>query len=317
MKINGGAILIALAAFSFLAGAVFLGMNRTYAVAGPKPAAEGLTPHESADGERPPAPAPAVLPAPAAAVPSAFVEAERNLQLAREANKGKDYDLAVSYLNEALRLRPDYRDALLERWLARGMANQWPEALADATAVLRLSSGDAELAQGYNSRGFAQLQLKNYDGAIRDCCEALRLGRKLTAVYITRGDAYRMKIEPEKAIADYSTAIQLDPNGGDFYTKRGQAYHLMGKVDEAFADFSRSIELKPNAVSYFFRGCYRSNRGQHAAAIQDAWAARALDLQYAPAYSLLACSYAGLGDGQNAAIYRAKYEELTRQQSGK
>jgi tetratricopeptide (TPR) repeat protein len=318
MKINGGAILIALAAFGFLVGAVFLGMNRTRAEAALKPAAEGPPPHESADGERPPAPAPAVLPAAAAAMPSAFVEAERNLQLARVAEQGKDYDLAVSYLNEALRLRPDYRDALVARWDAHGAAQQWPEALADANAVLRLSSNDAELAQGYAARGFFQLGLKNYDAAIRDCCEALRLGRKTADVYSNRGLAYCIKHEREKAIADYSMAIQLDPNDGDIYTRRGQAYYQVDKFDGAFADSSRSIELKPNAVAYAVRGSCRYNWKQYASAIQDARSALALDPQYGVAYVVLAASYRGLGDGQNAAIYDAKFQELlTRQQLGK
>jgi tetratricopeptide (TPR) repeat protein len=317
MKINGGTILIAFAACGFLAGAVFLGMNRTRADAGLKPVTDGPTQRESVDEARPPALAPTTSPVAAAAMPSAFVEAERNLQLARVAYQGKDYDLAISYLNEALRVRPDYREALVARWVARGMANQWAEALADATAVLRLSSGDAELAQGYSSRGFTQLQLKNYDAAIRDCCEALRLGRKLTAVYITRGDAYRMKNEPEKAIADYSTAIQLDPNDKFAYTERGRAYFLAGKYDEAFADSSRAIELMPNAVAYAIRGGCRANWKQYAPAIQDARAALALDPQYAAAYILLTDSYGRLGDVQNAAIYRGRYEELTRQQSGK
>jgi tetratricopeptide (TPR) repeat protein len=317
MKINGVAILVAFAAFGFLGGAVFLGMNRTRADAGLKPAAEGPTQRESVDGVRPPAPTPTTLPTAAAAMPSAFVEAERNLQLARVALQGKDYDLAVSYLNEALRLRPDYRDALLERWLARVGANQWPEALADANAIIRLASNDAELAQGYGLRAMAQDSLKNYDAAIRDCCEALRLGRKISIVYVVRGEAYRMKNEAEKAFADYSMAIQLTPNDGDIYTRRGQAYFLAGKYDEAFSDSSRAIELMPNAVAYAVRGGCRAGRKQCTLAIQDARAALALDPQNAMACRVLAASYGMLGDEQNSAIYDAKSQELTRQQSGK
>jgi len=55
---------------------------------------------------------------------------------------------------------------------------------------------------------------KDFDGAIADLTEAIRLEPSSTLAYYTRGMVYHSKNEFDAAIADFSKAIQLEPKDG-------------------------------------------------------------------------------------------------------
>jgi tetratricopeptide (TPR) repeat protein len=75
----------------------------------------------------------------------------------------------------------------------------------------------------------------------------------------SRGGIYKERKDYDRAIADYSEAVKLDPQHADAYINRGTAYDSKGDNDAAAADFSRVIELKPNnPLGYYDRGYIRS-----------------------------------------------------------
>ena len=54
-----------------------------------------------------------------------------------------------------------------------------------------------------------------------------------------------MKGEFDKAIADYTESIRLNPQRAETYWGRGHAYAEKGEFDKAIADFTESIRLDP------------------------------------------------------------------------
>ena len=62
--------------------------------------------------------------------------------------------------------------------------------------------------------------------------------------YSGRGSAYVGKGDYDKAIADYTEAMRLDPKLADAYCGRGGAY-VKGDCDKAIADYSEAIRLNP------------------------------------------------------------------------
>lgn len=50
----------------------------------------------------------------------------------------------------------------------------------------------------------------------------------------------------DKAIADYTEAIRLKPDYADAHYNRGNAYYYLQQYDEAVADYSEVIRLKPD-----------------------------------------------------------------------
>jgi tetratricopeptide (TPR) repeat protein len=64
----------------------------------------------------------------------------------------------------------------------------------------------------HRSRGKTWHDQKEYDKAIADYGEAVRLDPKYAAAYLGRGVSWLAKKEYDKAMADYDEAIRLDPN---------------------------------------------------------------------------------------------------------
>jgi tetratricopeptide (TPR) repeat protein len=61
--------------------------------------------------------------------------------------------------------------------------------------------------------------------------------------YLNRGSVYHDKKEYDKAVSDYSEAIRLNPNYALAYGSRAHAYRNQGKLEKAQADFIKAAEL--------------------------------------------------------------------------
>jgi len=92
-------------------------------------------------------------------------------------------------------------------------------------------------------RGEAYFNKGEFDKAIADFTEAIRLNPEYDLAYIVRGLAYSEKGEHGRAITDYTDAIALDPKLPDAYALRGQAYEKQGDQAKAEADFAKAKEL--------------------------------------------------------------------------
>src|SRR3954462_9889537 len=67
--------------------------------------------------------------------------------------------------------------------------------------------------------------------------------KELAVAFYNRGTAFRIKSEFDRAIADYDQAIRLDPKAYDPYVDRGWVYHLKGDFDRAIQNHSEAIKL--------------------------------------------------------------------------
>ncbi len=121
----------------------------------------------------------------------------------------------------------------------------------------------------------------DYDSAIADYTEAIRLDPTRADAYFWRGEVYRGKDDFDSAIADYTQAIRLDPKDAVAYFERGIAYCVKGDYDSAIADYTEAIRLDPkDARAYYGRGLAYQVKGQRAAAERDF--AKAKELGYKP-----------------------------------
>ena len=107
----------------------------------------------------------------------------------------------------------------------------------------RMSSHNLSIT--YNNRGLAYFHRGDYDLAIADYSQAIRLDPKDAYSHNNRGSAYRAKGDYDRAIADYDQSIQLDPKERAHYYNRGLAYSDKGDYDLAIADYNQAIQLDP------------------------------------------------------------------------
>jgi tetratricopeptide (TPR) repeat protein len=94
-----------------------------------------------------------------------------------------------------------------------------------------------DLALVFWDRGNAYYAKKDYDRAIADYGEAIRLDN-IAKAFDNRGRAYDDKKDYDRAIADCSEAIRLDPNFAMAFNNRGNAYNDKNDYDRAIADYN-------------------------------------------------------------------------------
>ena len=127
--------------------------------------------------------------------------------------------------------------AFSNRGLAYKRKSQWDEAIADYSEALRLKPNDAQV---FNNRGNAFYYNGQLDRAIEDYDDAIRLQPDLAEAYGNRGNVYRRKGQLARAIEEYDTAIHLEPGNAQVYADRGLAYEMLGETRQALRNFERA-----------------------------------------------------------------------------
>ena len=143
----------------------------------------------------------------------------------------------------------------------------WDKAIPDFTEAIRL---EPKAADAYYNRGVAYRKKGEPDKAIPDFTDAIRLEPKNANAYYNRGNAYHATRDYVKAIADYTEVIRLEPKNADAYNNRGWAYVKKGEFDKAIADYTEVIRIEPDAAdAYYNRGSAYRDKGDTAKAKAD------------------------------------------------
>lgn len=123
-----------------------------------------------------------------------------------------------------------------------------PQTLVSILGLMLLCScsGTKSRAGAQLESGTAHLDKGEYDLAIRDFDEAIRLDSVSADAYRNRGIAFRGKEDFDRAIQDYDKAVTLAPNDARIFQNRAMAYQGKGEFDVALRDFDQAVKLKPD-----------------------------------------------------------------------
>src|SRR5207249_2850599 len=91
--------------------------------------------------------------------------------------------------------------------------------------------------------------------AIQDYASAIRLNSRFAAAYNDRGVAHDRRGEYDRALADFEQAIRLAPSAVTFFN-RGNAYLGKSQYDHAIDDYNQAIRLKANFTAAFDNRCW-------------------------------------------------------------
>ena len=204
-------------------------------------------------------------------------------------------------------------------------------AIEDFTQSLNLY----KIPGAYLKRGFAELLKEDYNSAINDMNETIKMNPNLEKAYFGRGICYFEKqdfksaevdmkkfIEKDKttpmaynylggcrfmqqdykgALENYDMVVKLDPKFPDIYTNRGMMKHYLKDLKGAVADYDKALDIDPdNATAYNNRGGAKLNQGDSRGALEDFNRAISLKTDYADAYDNRGKAKINLGDNYGA-----------------
>ncbi len=118
----------------------------------------------------------------------------------------------------------------------------------------------------------------DFDGAIADFNEIVRLKPNQAMGYANRSDVWARLEEYAKAEADADQAVELAAGASFALVNRGWARTGLGQFDKGIADFDAALQINPKeAYTYAFRGTAFAGKREYARAAQDFDKAVSLD----------------------------------------
>ncbi len=132
--------------------------------------------------------------------------------------------------------------------------------IAGCTAVIKAAKGDKgdkgdKLAEAYDRRGAAYRNQGEYNLAIQDYNQAIKLNSKFAQAFNNRGVVYDHKGDFDRAIQDFDQAIKLKPTALTHFN-RGNAYLGKGQYDHAIDDYNQAIKLRPDFAAAYDNRCW-------------------------------------------------------------
>ncbi len=115
--------------------------------------------------------------------------------------------------------------------------------ISSGKPIRQTDDNNPQHADAYFNRGFAYITQGQFEQAIQDYDEGIRLNPQNAMVYVHRGFAYSGQGQHELAIQDFGEAIRIDPQSALGYHMRGTQYSLLDKTIEAERDIAKAKEL--------------------------------------------------------------------------
>jgi tetratricopeptide (TPR) repeat protein len=156
--------------------------------------------------------------------------------------------------------------------LCNGMDRRSAESqIIGCTALIKSGVNTSKvLAIAYNNRGNAFSGMGQYEQAIKDYDESIRVDPNYAKPFNNRGVARQKKGEYDRALEDFDAAIDIDPNYANAFANRGETYQKKGDFALALKDFDQAIRLDPTSAVVWNERCWtRAVIGELQAALAD------------------------------------------------
>jgi len=92
-------------------------------------------------------------------------------------------------------------------------------------------------------KGLAFHKQQQYDAAVREFTEAIRVRPEMTDAYLYRGIALYAAGQLEASITDFNKVLELRPESATVYLYRGDSYLALGQRSRAVDDYQQALTL--------------------------------------------------------------------------
>ncbi|MBL7006086.1 MAG: tetratricopeptide repeat protein [Spirochaetia bacterium] len=177
--------------------------------------------------------------------------------------------LSLKDLNKAIELIPQYNPYLFrDRAVVLNEMGLYEDALNDYSTAIDMYTDEPIF---YAERGLVLQTLGNFAASIADLDTAILLRSTANADdYYNRGVSYAQLMQYDKAVSDFTESIRLQPGEVDALNNRAWSFIQLDRFAEAVTDCTAAIELDPDyPISYFNRAAALERLKNPEAAIAD------------------------------------------------
>jgi tetratricopeptide (TPR) repeat protein len=212
-------------------------------------------------------------------------------------------DTAIAACTRLISSRKTRGRELSNAYVSRGyhhnIRRDYDRAIADLNEAIRI---EPKNVMAYDNRSFSYRQKGEHDRAIADLNEVIRLGHpKKSDAHAARGYLFLLKGEHDRAINDLNEAIRLGAKSAVVYRSRAVSFTKKGELDRALGDFDEAIRLdQTSARTYYERGEIWRAKKEFDRAIADYDQATRLDANYTYAYMARGFAWRGKGNNDRA-----------------
>ena len=150
---------------------------------------------------------------------------------------------AVAYLEQALRLNPDYAEAHYNLGVTLQQAGKVPEAIGHYEQALRINP---DYIEAHYNLGTALAQTGKIEEAIAHFEQALRIKPDYVEAHYNLGVTLQQAGKVPEAIGHYEQVLRINPDHAEAHNNLGIALAQTGKIEEAIAHHEQALRIKPD-----------------------------------------------------------------------
>lgn len=118
----------------------------------------------------------------------------------------------------------------------------------DETLMTDIIKNYNNIYSAYYNRAVYFSKKGDYQKALNDFDETLKLSPSNYKAYINRGIVYGILGKDNLAIMDFQRASEIYPRDENIYVNRGISFYRLGEYKNALNDFARALRLKPGFI---------------------------------------------------------------------
>jgi len=185
------------------------------------------------------------------------------------------YPEAVEPYKESIRIKPDDIDTLNNLCVAYGILGRYQEATDACKQAIRIK---ADLPEAYNNLGWVYHKLGRYPEAIESCRQAIRIKPDFAFAHYNLGNNYIALKKFDEAIESFKQAIRIKFDYAEGHLNLGAAYNQKGRYEEAIQSYKEAVRLKPGlAEAHLNLGMTYLRAGDRGSALEQYKILKGLD----------------------------------------
>jgi len=158
-------------------------------------------------------------------------------------NRNKVWKNSMTLFTDMIEKHPNAESAHYNRGLTKYHSKDFQGAILDFDNAIKINAASHN---AFNNRGLARNELRDFTGALSDYNKSIELKSDFETAYNNRAICKGSTQDFQGAINDLDKAIELKSDYAEAYSNRGNAKGFLRDFVGSINDFNKSLELNPN-----------------------------------------------------------------------